>query len=494
MGVKTYQAYSMAESLAAAKRDLGPDAVILETRTFKRGGLLGVGRRSIFELTATDSDRSAVARPPAARTPQRAAAAVAYAGTTVEEKPDLARTRRLAQAMLEKHDRETRRSGSQTRHDLSITSRNVGSADPTYDPTHDPTYGPTKEAAATMTPSAARPQLAPVARRFILTPTEKSTDRHVRRATVSVAPALTGPESGAMQNELSAIKTMVGQVLQRQTQTRPASPPDMPQQLFDMYLEMIGQDLSEELADQIVTAARQELHEEQWDDTSLVRETLARHLSELVPVADPEIPIRSPDDRPLTIALIGPTGVGKTTTLAKLAASFKLRQHRRVGLVTCDTYRIAAVDQLRTYANIIGLPLEVALTPAEMRQAVHALRDCDAILIDTAGRGPNDHGRLDELHNCLDAVEPHEVHLVLSSTSSQRVLMREAEAFAALGADRLVLTKLDEAVSFGVLVNVMQAVGKKLSFITTGQEVPDHLEVGRPRRLADLVLGAPLHS
>jgi flagellar biosynthesis protein FlhF len=490
MGVKTYQAYSMAESLAAAKRDLGPDAVILETRTFKRGGLLGVGRRTIFELTATDSERTDVARPPSARSPQRVAAAAAYAGTTVEEKPDLARTQRLAQAMLEQHDRESRRSGPQTRHEPPNTTRTVGSADPTYDPICDPTH----EVAATMTPSAARPHLAPVARRFILTPTEPGTDRHVRRVTVPAAAALTGPESGAMQDELSAIKTMVGQVLQRQTQTRPASPPDMPQQLFDMYLEMIGQDLSEELADQIVTAARQELHEEQWDDTSLVRETLARHLSELVPVADPEIPIRSPDDRPLTIALIGPTGVGKTTTLAKLAASFKLRQHRRVGLVTCDTYRIAAVDQLRTYANIIGLPLEVALTPAEMRQAVHALRDCDAILIDTAGRGPNDHGRLDELHNCLDAVEPHEVHLVLSSTSSQRVLMREAEAFAALGADRLVLTKLDEAVSFGVLVNVMQAVGKKLSFITTGQEVPDHLEVGRPRRLADLVLGAPLHS
>jgi flagellar biosynthesis protein FlhF len=309
--------------------------------------------------------------------------------------------------------------------------------------------------------------------------------------------ALVEPDSDVMQHELSAIKTMVGQVLRRQTEVgpaRPAVPPDMPQQLFDLYLELIGQDLSEELADRIVKAVRGELHQEQWDDPELVREALVRHLAELVPAADGTVPQRSPDDRPLTIALIGPTGVGKTTTLAKLAASFKLRQHRRVGLVTCDTYRIAAVDQLRTYANIIGLPLEIALTPAEMRQAVHALRDCDVVLIDTAGRAPNDRGRLDELHTCLAAVDPHEVHLVLSSTSSQRVLMREAEAFAMLGADRVVLTKLDEAVSFGVLINVMQAVGKKLSFVTTGQEVPDHLEIGRPRRLAELVLGAPLHS
>jgi len=297
-----------------------------------------------------------------------------------------------------------------------------------------------------------------------------------------------------MQHELTAIRTMVGQVLNRQAQTRPGAPPDMPRQLFDMYLELIGQDLSEELADRIVRVARQELRDEQWDDAPAVRETLLRHLAELVPAADPTIPQRSPDDRPLTIALIGPTGVGKTTTLAKLAASFKLRQQRRVGLVTCDTYRIAAVDQLRTYANIIGLPLEVALTPAEMQRAVHALRECDVVLVDTAGRGPGDRSRLDELQSCLDAAAPHEVHLVLSSTASQRVLMREAEAFSALGADRVVLTKLDEAVSFGVLVNVMQAVGKKLSYVTTGQEVPDHIEVGRPRRLAELVLGAPLRS
>ncbi|MHC4101762.1 MAG: flagellar biosynthesis protein FlhF [Planctomycetota bacterium] len=338
---------------------------------------------------------------------------------------------------------------------------------------------------------------APVARRFILTPTEPSAGRHARRAPAPAhqgATALVVPDSGVMQNELSAIKTMVGQVLDRQVHAGSSGPPEMPQQLFDMYLELIGQDLSEQLADRIVKAVRQELHQEQWDDSQLVREALVRHLSELVPAADATVPQRSPDDRPLTIALIGPTGVGKTTTLAKLAASFKLRQHRRVGLVTCDTYRIAAVDQLRTYANIIGLPLEIALTPVEMRQAVHALRGCEVVLIDTAGRGPNDRSRLDELRSCLAAVEPHEVHLVLSSTSSQRVLMREAEAFAVLGADRVVLTKLDEAVSFGVLINVMQAVGKKLSFVTTGQEVPDHLEVGRPRRLAELVLGASLHS
>ncbi|MHC4769755.1 MAG: flagellar biosynthesis protein FlhF, partial [Planctomycetota bacterium] len=500
MGVKTYQAYTMAEALGTAKRDLGPDAVILETRTFKRGGLLGVGRRTIFELTATSNDRADVARagraarPAAAPGAQRAAATAAYGDGPADEQPDLVRTQRLAQALLEKHDREAPGamlggdpSGSRQACDAHVSAPHAlpgcaGTKHGTLGTSEDSAPKPDNPVGRSSFDESKHGPSVPVARRFILTSTEPSAGRHARRSPArdnQGVTALVEPDSDVMQHELSAIKTMVGQVLRRQTEVGPARravPPDMPQQLFDRYLELIGQDLSEELADRIVKAVRGELHQEQWDDPTLVREALVRHLAELVPAADGTVPQRSPDDRPLTIALIGPTGVGKTTTLAKLAASFKLRQHRRVGLVTCDTYRIAAVDQLRTYANIIGLPLEIALTPAEMRQAVHALRDCDVVLIDTAGRGPNDRGRLDELHTCLAAVDPHEVHLVLSSTSSQRVLMREAEAFALLGADRVVLTKLDEAVSFGVLINVMQAVGKKLSFVTTGQEVPDHLE------------------
>jgi flagellar biosynthesis protein FlhF len=496
MDVKSYQAFTMAEALGAAKRDLGADAVILETRTFKRGGLLGVGRRTIFELTATTSDRADVSRaasakrePPPSDAGDRAGDAVAQTSAATREnvssgagadQQDLVRTKRLAQAMLEAHQRRA----------LGGTHSKVVRAGPPAAP------GAAPEAS---TAAAARREPAPVARRFILTAADQApadARRHTRRVAAHTAGGATAValESGPMQQELSAIRTMVGQVLQRQAVGQPASRRDMPAKLFETYLELIGQDLSEELADRIVSDVRGELRAEQWEDGAAVRGAVVRHLSALVPAADPAIPHRSPDDRPLTIALIGPTGVGKTTTLAKLAASFKLHQHRKVGLVTCDTYRIAAVDQLRTYANIIGLPLEVALTPAEMQQAVYALREGDVILIDTAGRGPNDRSRLDELRSCLTAADPHEVHLVLSSTSSQRALMREAEAFAALGADRVVLTKLDEAVSFGVLVNVMQAVGKQLSFITTGQEVPDHIEVGRPRRLAELVLGAALHA
>ena len=290
-------------------------------------------------------------------------------------------------------------------------------------------------------------------------------------------------------NALGAIKQMVGQVLKHQAQSPSKAIPSMHPKLFDMYLTLLGQEVSEELTEQILRKVRAELKPEQLDNEVIVREKVLQHLSEYIPTTGSAIAPNSPDDRPLTIALIGPTGVGKTTTLAKLAASYKLRHGRRVGMVTCDTYRIAAVDQLRTYANIIGLPFEVALTPSQMKRAVHSLRDCDVILIDTAGRGQRDTNKLEELKSCLAAADPHEVHLVLSSTSSEKVLLQEAEAFSEVGADKILLTKLDEAVSFGILINVMLKVGKNLSFITTGQEVPDHIEVGSSQRLAGLVLG-----
>src|SRR5690606_35907242 len=120
--------------------------------------------------------------------------------------------------------------------------------------------------------------------------------------------------------------------------------------------------------------------------------------------------------------------------------------------------------------------------------ACEALAACDVVLIDTAGRSQNNHGRIAELKEFLHAARPHETHLVLSSTASENVLTSTAEQFGVVNPNRLIFTKLDEAVSFGVLVNIIRRVNTRLSFVTTGQEVPDHIEPGHPERLARLIL------
>lgn len=328
-------------------------------------------------------------------------------------------------------------------------------------------------------------------------------------------PARSSAASDEIRDELAALRALVTQVIERQAASAhenassggalsigapalrqagepdgatPAVEPTRHPQLEAFYRRLLEQELSRELAERVMSEVQSKLSAASLADPARVRAAVIEALETLIPVAEATAPAPTTDGRPFTLALIGPTGVGKTTTLAKLAAAFKLRHHRRVGLITCDTYRIAAIDQLRTYAAIIDVPLHVASTPEQLQRACERMRDLDVILIDTAGRSQNDASRLDELGALLSAARPHEVHLVLAGTAGERVLEREAKAFGALGVDRVVLTKLDEAVSFGILVGTMHHLGKAVSYITMGQEVPDHIEPARPRRLAELVL------
>ncbi len=295
-------------------------------------------------------------------------------------------------------------------------------------------------------------------------------------------------ERTPVDRDIAAIKRMVGQVLKA---TGGLRHPSMPEALFDCYQRLLEAEVATELADELVGAVRDELDPSELADPAIVHQSVLRRLAAYIQTSTDSLRVaRAPDGRPTTIALIGPTGVGKTTTIAKLAATYKLRHGKRVGLITGDTYRIAAVDQLRTYATIIGLPFKVVLTPAEMASACDALSENDIILIDTAGRSPRDSGRLDELHALVSAARPHQTHLVLSSTASHAALTEAARLFAPLGCDRVIFTKLDEAVNFGVLVNLIRQIDAKLSFVTTGQEVPDHIEPGNADRLARFVMGA----
>jgi flagellar biosynthesis protein FlhF len=192
------------------------------------------------------------------------------------------------------------------------------------------------------------------------------------------------------------------------------------------------------------------------------------------------------------MVLVGPTGVGKTTTIAKLAARAKINERRRVGLITLDTFRIAAVDQLEKYAEIINLPLSVATEPRELAAAVAELRarQMDLVLIDSAGRSQRDELKMAELREFLAVLPEAEVHLVLSTTTHGKTLLSVANRFAGIGIHSLILTKVDETISFGALVNALIAIGRPISFVTDGQNVPDDIVASDPERLADLVLKA----
>jgi flagellar biosynthesis protein FlhF len=262
--------------------------------------------------------------------------------------------------------------------------------------------------------------------------------------------------------------------------------PDLPGELVPTYAQLLEAEVPEVLARRLVRHVAERLEPDQAHRPESIRDALRDAVEECVPTAPP---IAAVAGTRRVVALVGPTGVGKTTTVAKLAANFKLAHGFRPGLVTVDTYRIAAVEQLRTYAEIINLPLAVANTPGEMRRAIDDLGDVDLVLIDTAGRSPRDEVKIRELADFLAEAQPDEVHLVLSAVAGERSLRAAVERFAMVRADRLILTKLDEADGLGGVLAVLGQADRPVSYLTTGQAVPDDIEPADRRRLARLILG-----
>ena len=262
--------------------------------------------------------------------------------------------------------------------------------------------------------------------------------------------------------------------------------PDIPSPLVPTYSQLLEADVPEVLAHRLVRHVAGRIDPEEAHQPESIREALRDAVESCVQVAPPIAAV--PGTRRV-VALVGPTGVGKTTTVAKLAANFKLAHGFRPGLVTVDTYRIAAVEQLRTYAEIIDLPLAVANAPDEMTRAIDELGDVDIVLIDTAGRSPRDEVKIRELADFLAAARPNEVHLVLSAVAGERSLRAAVERFAMVHADRLILTKLDEADGLGGILAVLGQADRPVSYITTGQAVPDDIEPADRSRLAALILG-----
>lgn len=257
--------------------------------------------------------------------------------------------------------------------------------------------------------------------------------------------------------------------------------------LFQAYTDLIEVDVEERTARELV-------------------DLLSTQLDALPGGTPPDLPGLVTDQietcGPITItpgarrlaALVGPTGVGKTTTIAKLAANFRLREKKRVGLITVDTYRVAAVEQLRTYADIIDLPMEVVATPREMREAVARMTDLDLVLLDTAGRSPKDEVQIQELKSMLGEAQPDEVHLVLSSTAGARSLVHTADRFAEVGVTSLLLTKMDEAMSLGHLLTLLRSCRLPISYLTNGQNVPDDIQVARAAALGRSILAGTFNN
>ncbi|MBU0965833.1 MAG: flagellar biosynthesis protein FlhF [Proteobacteria bacterium] len=202
-------------------------------------------------------------------------------------------------------------------------------------------------------------------------------------------------------------------------------------------------------------------------------EEVSRWRNQLIEQLQIRPPAINKAKEPVILVLTGPTGVGKTTTSAKIAAWYKLRENCKVALLSMDCYRIGATDQIRTYARIMQIPCEIVLRKNDLRKAVDRHRDCDLIIIDTAGKSPYDMAHIDELASWLSDIEGTQPQLVLSATTKKEDLKHIIEAYASLGPTGLILTKLDETRAYAALCQQIAGVEIPISYIATGQRVPE---------------------
>ena len=260
---------------------------------------------------------------------------------------------------------------------------------------------------------------------------------------------------------------------------------------LEMLTQLLDAAVEPELAKDLLQQAMRQIGIDGPPDPWIVKGRLCQLVQQYIRVSGP-IEVRSGEKQ--VVALVGPTGVGKTTTLAKLATGFHFDQGCRVGFISTDTYRLGAIDQLRQYAETISAPLEIVRSPDQMQRAMDRLEDCHAIMIDTAGRAPAESSHLDTLNDFMLAAGPTSIHLVLSATSSSMHARAAFQAFQSVRPTHWMLTKLDEVDSLGSWLRTMMDCPLPISYVTTGQHVPQDLSIANRRRLAGLVLGNTEHD
>jgi flagellar biosynthesis protein FlhF len=428
----------MAEALRMVKEELGPDAMILSTKKDKAGGIFGFFSKPVYRVTAA-IDPARKASPPApvnVPDPYREPPVRERTAKEDLENSMLAPLARELKELREKVESLSRR--EEARKDEAPEAAAVSSG--------------TQESGLNLK-NIPRGDLEEI-KKLLLNTLAKSQDGGVKPVQWPAAEETAGGMSG---NEIL--------------------PEESPLAL-ELKESGISTDLIRKILDTLNT-----LPAESGNQT--VKSRLGETFSRLIKFAGT---LKLRKNSPRIIALVGPTGVGKTTTTAKLAAMYALNRGNKVALITMDIFRVGAVEQLKTYSRIMGIPLDVASTPKELEKAVEKHSDCDLIFIDTAGRSHKDKEKLDEMRNFLENRIPIETYLCLSATTKDRELEEILNRFSIFQISKVVFTKIDESESLGNMVNLLMKDNLQIAYFTTGQRVPEDIEVATSAKLAEMIL------
>lgn len=285
-----------------------------------------------------------------------------------------------------------------------------------------------------------------------------------------------------LKNELLDLQQLLTSSLPDESQTAGSS---FPAPLARACRLLVAQGLRPSTAESLCLALRRHLSQESLQSDREIQDALHRLCVEQIRVSGPLLD--AANDYKVAL-FVGPSGAGKTTTIVKLAAHYRLQENRSVALITLDTCRMAAVEHLRMYANVLGVPLETAQTTADVVEGIRRHRKASLIMIDTPGFGPHETAQLMNLGQLKDSCGSIDTHLVLSATTRMQDLRRTVARHGACAPSRLLFTKLDETEEYGNLFELAYQTTLPLSYWSNGQRVPEDFELADSARLADLLL------
>ncbi len=373
MKVKKYIVNDLKEAMKRIKEDLGNDAIILSTRRVKKGGFLGIGGKTFFEVTAVVEDK------------------------------------------------ESNSEQSKTREDIY------------------------------------RLQEILIKNRLSKTEDAEKSGKEVEK-------------------EIENIKTMIHDIRNMMISGKRV---ELPQGIGFIERGLKIQEIDEEVVMKIVEYLRVTFGDVDVKSSD-IKEKLSEYLKPFIKTEEVDLAGK--------VIFVGPTGVGKTTTLAKLAAKLKIEQKKKIAVVTFDTYRIAAADQLKTYAHILDIPIRVVYTPQEAEMELNALiPSYEAILMDTAGRSQRNEIQMGELRALVNSIKPDKILLVISMNYKYSDVKDVLDRFKEIGPTHVVLSKMDETGSYGLFVNVPYYSDIPIAFVTNGQRVPEDIFVANSVELSNIL-------
>lgn len=328
-------------------------------------------------------------------------------------------------------------------------------------------------------------------------PKEKTKDATVQQPLVAaIAKETPKQENSVIEEKLDSLHVLLEQQLQKPEEPKEKEaeaveeekkPDELERFMKLLYNTMLENEVNETYANQIIDEM------EKINKPGMPFDyALANVYQKMILKFGKPSEITVPEKGPKVVFFVGPTGVGKTTTIAKIASRFSVEGGKKVALLTADTYRIAAAEQLRTYANILEVPFRVIYSAEEVSQALKDFKDYDLIMVDTAGHSHHNEVQketMKEFINSVDDKVEKEVYLVLSATTKYKDLLSIVDAYKVMTAYKLIFTKLDETTTLGNLLNIKLYTGADLSYVTHGQNVPDDIEKFNPQKTVKQLLG-----